>query len=77
MAARIAVTHDLLFYCRKDVDGRDMLGYESAPNVHADAAILIKVFKHGKLEILDGFGHLPEVETPDTVKKMLRDFFAN
>jgi len=49
---------------------------DGARNIDADAAILIKAFKHGKLEILDGFGHLPELETPETVNK-LRDFFAN
>ena len=41
------------------------------------AAVLIKVLKQGKLEVLEGFGHLPEVEAPDTVNKLLRDFFAN
>ncbi len=45
--------------------------------IDKNAAILIKVLKNGKHEILDGFGHLPEVEAPDTVNKLLRDFFAN
>lgn len=45
--------------------------------VDKNAAILIKVLKQGRLEILDGYGHLPEVETPDTVNKLLRDFFAD
>ena len=27
--------------------------------------------------MLDGFGHLPEVEAPDIVNRLLRDFFAN
>jgi pimeloyl-ACP methyl ester carboxylesterase len=30
----------------------------------------------GKLEILEDAGHLPEVEKPDVVNKMLRDFFG-
>jgi pimeloyl-ACP methyl ester carboxylesterase len=41
-----------------------------------NADILIKVLKNGRLEKLDNIGHLPEVETPDTVNKMLRDFFG-
>ena len=45
--------------------------------IDKNAAILVKALKQGKLEILEGFGHLPEVETPDTVNRMLRDFFAN
>lgn len=45
--------------------------------IDKNALILVKALKNGKLEILEGFGHLPEVETPDTVNKMLRDFFAD
>jgi pimeloyl-ACP methyl ester carboxylesterase len=41
-----------------------------------NAAVLIKHLKNGKLEWLEDFGHLPEVETPDAVNKMLRDFFG-
>lgn len=41
-----------------------------------NADILIKVLKNGRLEYLDAIGHLPEVETPGTVNKMLRDFFG-
>lgn len=37
---------------------------------------LIKVLKNGKLNYLEEIGHLPEVEAPDTVNKMLRDFFG-
>jgi len=28
-----------------------------------------------RLEVLDGYGHLPEVEAPETVNRMLREFF--
>jgi len=42
----------------------------------ANAAVLIKHLKNGKLEWLENYGHLPEVETPETVNKMLRDFFG-
>ena len=41
-----------------------------------NAAVLIKHLKNGKLEWLENYGHLPEVETPETVNKMLRDFFG-
>jgi pimeloyl-ACP methyl ester carboxylesterase len=43
--------------------------------IDKNAALLIKVLKQGRLEVLDGYGHLPEVETPETVNKMLRTFF--
>jgi pimeloyl-ACP methyl ester carboxylesterase len=42
----------------------------------ANAAILVKLLPQGRLEMLDGAGHLPEVELPDTVNKMLRDFLG-
>jgi len=41
-----------------------------------NADILIKALKNGRLEKLDNIGHLPEVEAPDRVNKMLRDFFG-
>ena len=41
-----------------------------------NAAVLIKFLKNGKLEWLEEYGHLPEVEAPETVNKMLRDFFG-
>ena len=44
--------------------------------INENAAVLIKVLPQGKLEILDGVGHLPEVERPGVVNKMLRDFFG-
>jgi pimeloyl-ACP methyl ester carboxylesterase len=44
--------------------------------VDKNGAVLIKQLPQGKLEILDGVGHLPEVEKPDFVNKMLRDFFG-
>ena len=45
--------------------------------IDTNALILVKVLKQGRLEILDGYGHLPEVETPDTVNALLRAFFAD
>jgi pimeloyl-ACP methyl ester carboxylesterase len=44
--------------------------------VEENAAVLVKVLPQGKLEILDGVGHLPEVERPDIVNEILRDFFG-
>lgn len=41
-----------------------------------NADILIKVLKNGRLERLENIGHLPEVEAPDAVNKMLRNFFG-
>jgi pimeloyl-ACP methyl ester carboxylesterase len=41
-----------------------------------NAAILIKALPQGRLEVLEGYGHLPEVEAPDLVNQMLRQFFA-
>lgn len=42
-----------------------------------NAAILIKALPQGRLEVLEGYGHLPEVETPETVNRMLKAFFAD
>ncbi|HSZ96940.1 MAG TPA: alpha/beta hydrolase, partial [Bradyrhizobium sp.] len=44
--------------------------------VGENAATLVKALRQGRLEILDGAGHLPEVERPDIINKMLRDFFG-
>jgi pimeloyl-ACP methyl ester carboxylesterase len=44
--------------------------------IAADAAILIKTLPQGRLEIREGYGHLPEVEAPDAVNKLLKDFFG-
>jgi pimeloyl-ACP methyl ester carboxylesterase len=44
--------------------------------IDENAALLVKALPQGRLEILDGAGHLPEVERPDVVNKMLRDFFG-
>ena len=44
--------------------------------IEENAAILIKLLPQGKLKIIDGVGHLPEVEFPETVNTMLREFFG-
>ena len=41
-----------------------------------NAAILAKAMPQAKHEIMDGVGHLPEVEAPEKVNAMLRTFFA-
>jgi pimeloyl-ACP methyl ester carboxylesterase len=40
------------------------------------AAVLAKAMRQAKLEILEGIGHLPEVEAPEKVNALLRAFFA-
>jgi pimeloyl-ACP methyl ester carboxylesterase len=44
--------------------------------IEKNAAILAKAMPKAKLEILDGVGHLPEVEDPARINAMLRAFFA-
>jgi pimeloyl-ACP methyl ester carboxylesterase len=44
--------------------------------IDKNGAILAKAMPKAKLEILQGIGHLPEVEAPDKVNAMLRAFFA-
>lgn len=44
--------------------------------IAANAAILAKAMPKARLEIIEGLGHLPEVEAPDKVNGMLRAFFA-
>lgn len=44
--------------------------------IDENAAVLVKALPQARLEVLDGAGHLPEVELPDTVNRMLRDFFG-
>jgi pimeloyl-ACP methyl ester carboxylesterase len=45
--------------------------------IDKNAGVLIQHLPQGKLEILDGVGHLPEVEAPEVVNKLLRDFFGS
>jgi pimeloyl-ACP methyl ester carboxylesterase len=42
-----------------------------------NAAILIKELPQGQIEIIDGYGHLPEVEAPEIVNTLLNKFFSN
>jgi pimeloyl-ACP methyl ester carboxylesterase len=52
-------------------------GIEDRVNpIDKNAALLAKAMPKAKLEILDGAGHLPEVEIPEKVNAMLRAFFA-
>lgn len=43
--------------------------------IDKNAAVLAKAMPKARLEILDGIGHLPEVEAPDQVNRLLREFF--
>ena len=40
----------------------------------ANAAILLPHLPQGRMEVLEGFGHLPEVEAPEMVNELLRKF---
>ena len=52
-------------------------GIEDRVNpIDKNAAVLAKAMPKAKLEILEGAGHLPEVEQPDKVNALLRAFFA-
>jgi pimeloyl-ACP methyl ester carboxylesterase len=42
--------------------------------IDKNAAVLAKAMPKAKLEIIEGAGHLPEVEVPDRVNAMLRAF---
>jgi pimeloyl-ACP methyl ester carboxylesterase len=41
-----------------------------------NAAVLVKLLPQARLEIIEGAGHLPEVEAPDAVNRMLREFLS-
>jgi pimeloyl-ACP methyl ester carboxylesterase len=52
-------------------------GVEDRVNpIAKNAAVLAKAMPKARLEILEGAGHLPEVEQPDKVNALLRGFFA-
>jgi pimeloyl-ACP methyl ester carboxylesterase len=52
-------------------------GIEDRVNpIDKNAAVLAKAMPKARLEILEGAGHLPEVEQPDKVNALLRTFFA-
>ena len=55
------------------ISGRD----DRVNPIDKNAAVLLKVLQQGRLEVLEGIGHLPEVEAPDVVNGLLRDFFSN
>src|SRR4051812_14329290 len=44
--------------------------------IEKNAAVLAQAMPKAKLEVLEGAGHLPEIEAPEKVNAMLRAFFA-
>jgi pimeloyl-ACP methyl ester carboxylesterase len=44
--------------------------------VATNAAVLARLMPSARHEIIEGIGHLPEVEAPDRVNALLREFFA-
>ena len=45
--------------------------------IETNAAVLAKAMPTARLEIIQGIGHVPEVEAPDTVNALLRGFFTD
>ena len=45
--------------------------------IDKNAAILARAMPKARLEIIEGVGHLPEVEVPDKINAMLRAFFED
>jgi pimeloyl-ACP methyl ester carboxylesterase len=44
--------------------------------IDRNAALIAKAMPQARLEILEGVGHLPEVEVPEKVNALLRAFFT-
>jgi pimeloyl-ACP methyl ester carboxylesterase len=52
-------------------------GSEDRVTPHAqNAAVLLPLLPDGRLELLEGIGHLPEVEAPERVNALLRGFLG-
>ena len=45
--------------------------------VETNAAVLQRALPNARLEILEGIGHLPQLEAPERVNSLLADFFGN
>jgi pimeloyl-ACP methyl ester carboxylesterase len=44
--------------------------------IETNAAVLQKAMPKARLEIIDGIGHLPQIEAPERVNRLLREFFV-
>jgi pimeloyl-ACP methyl ester carboxylesterase len=44
--------------------------------IDTNAAVLKKAMPKARLEIIDGIGHLPQIEAPERVNALLREFFV-
>jgi pimeloyl-ACP methyl ester carboxylesterase len=44
--------------------------------LETNSAVLLKALPHARLEVLEDCGHLPEVEAPNEVNAILRNFFG-
>jgi pimeloyl-ACP methyl ester carboxylesterase len=44
--------------------------------IDTNAAVLQKAMPKARLEIIKGIGHLPQVEAPERVNALLREFLA-
>ncbi len=52
-------------------------GEDRVNRAEDNADQLIRVLPRGRMERLEGLGHLPELEDPDTVNRLLREFFSS
>jgi pimeloyl-ACP methyl ester carboxylesterase len=50
-------------------------GEDRVNPVDRNAAILAKLLPDARLEILKGVGHIPDIEAPERVNQLLRQFF--
>ncbi len=52
-------------------------GWPEVNPLDRNAAIIAKALPNCRLEILQGYGHLPEIEAPEQVNVLLHAFLAD